>query len=89
MERKKSTVSIISSTIAASAPSGGCYIDPNLPAKLVWDLGSMGLIVLLIVNGPTVAPWNHSPKGSPQKAKHFLSEKCSKGHLSFEGVLRV
>ena len=35
-----------------------------------------------------LAPRNHSPKGSQQIEKHFL-ENCSKGNLSFEGVLRA
>ena len=39
-------------------------------------------------DGPTVAPWNHSPKGSPQKNMSFWG-KCSKTNLSFEGVLRA
>ena len=38
--------------------------------------------------GPTVAPWNHSPKGSPFLF-FFGGETCPEVHISFEGVLRA
>ena len=39
-------------------------------------------------HGPTVAPWNHIPQGSPKRIIICL-EKCPKINLSFERVLRA
>ena len=41
------------------------------------------------MHGPTVAPRNDSPKGSPRRIKKELLDKCPKVNLNFEGVLRA